>query len=92
MGGNGGPDTSDWRAQMAGDDTKALERLARYKSPQDVAKALCLTGTIKDCIKGIEDRIDAGVRDISLGFLAKDEQDTCRQMELAAKEVLPNFR
>lgn len=40
MGGNGGPDTSEWRAMLAGDDTKALERLARYKSPAEVGKAL----------------------------------------------------
>jgi len=74
----------------------AIANLGKYataqRSAEDVAKALCLTGTIKDCVKGIQDRIDAGVRDISLGFLAKNEQDTYRQMELAAKEVLPNFR
>lgn len=40
IGGNGGPDTSDWRAMLAGEDAKALERLARYKSPADVGKAL----------------------------------------------------
>lgn len=40
MGANGGPDTSDWRARMAGDDTKVLERLSRYKSEQDAGKAL----------------------------------------------------
>ena len=30
MGHNGGP---DWRAMMAGEDTKALERLSRFKEP-----------------------------------------------------------
>lgn len=35
MGANGGPDTSDWRAQIAGDNTEALKFLARSKSPAD---------------------------------------------------------
>lgn len=30
----------DWRQQMAGEDKAALDRLARYGSPSDVAKAL----------------------------------------------------
>jgi len=74
----------------------AVKNLGKYataqRSAEDVAKALCLTGTIKDVIKGIQDRIDAGVRDVVLSFLSEDEQDTYRQMELVAKEVLPNFR
>lgn len=37
IGGNGGP---DWRALLAGEDVKALERLARYQNPTDVTKAL----------------------------------------------------
>lgn len=36
MGGNGGP---DWRAMIAGEDTAAIEALARYKTPQDFYKA-----------------------------------------------------
>ena len=74
----------------------AVKNLGKYataqRSAEDVAKALCLTGTTKDCIKGIQDRIDAGVRDIVLSYLAENEQDNYRQMELVAKEVLPNFR
>lgn len=30
----------DWRQQLAGDDKKMLERLGRYASPNDIAKAL----------------------------------------------------
>lgn len=37
IGDNGGP---DWRAMLAGEDAKALERFARYKTPADVGKAL----------------------------------------------------
>jgi len=36
VGGNGGP---DWRAMLAGEDTKALEAISRYKSPADLTKA-----------------------------------------------------
>lgn len=74
----------------------AVQNLGKYatkeRSAEDVAKALSLTGTTQDCIKGIEARIDAGVRDLMLSFLAEDEQDTYRQMELVAKEVIPYFR
>jgi alkanesulfonate monooxygenase SsuD/methylene tetrahydromethanopterin reductase-like flavin-dependent oxidoreductase (luciferase family) len=101
-----GRDTSTFHFGVAqpssvSDDPKealavAVKNLGKYataqRSAEDVAKALCLTGTIKDVIKGIQDRIDAGVRDVVLSYLAEDEQDTYRQMELVAKEVLPNFR
>ncbi|MPZ43242.1 MAG: LLM class flavin-dependent oxidoreductase [Betaproteobacteria bacterium] len=74
----------------------AVKNLGKYataqRSAEDVAKGLCLTGTVQDCIKGIQDRIDAGVRHINLAFLAKDEQDAYRQMELVATQVIPSFR
>ncbi len=74
----------------------AVENLGKYatatRSAEDVARALCLTGTTQDCVKGIQDRIDAGVRHILLSFLARDEQDAYRQMEVIAKQVIPNFR
>ena len=74
----------------------AVENLGKYATPQrsaeDVAKALSLTGTTQNCIKGVHDSIDAGVHHFMLSFLAKDEQDTYRQMELVAKEVIPHFR
>lgn len=74
----------------------AVRSLGKYataeRSAEDVAKSLALTGTTQNCIKGIQDRIDAGVRHLMLSFLAEDEQDTYRQMELVAKEIIPNFR
>ena len=36
LGDNGGP---DWRAMLAGEDTKFVETLSRYQSPTDFAKA-----------------------------------------------------
>jgi probable F420-dependent oxidoreductase len=62
------------------------------RSAEDMAQALCLTGTPEDCIRGIEARIEAGVRDIVLGFLAPDDDARLRQMELFAKRVMPYFR
>ncbi len=62
------------------------------RSAEDIAQALCLTGTPEECIAGIEARIEAGVRDFVLGFLAADDADRLRQMELFAKRVMPYFR
>lgn len=74
----------------------AVANLGKYataqRSAEDVARALCLAGTVQDCVKGIQDRIDAGTRDIVLSFLGKDEQDVYRQMETAAKHLIPAFR
>ena len=61
------------------------------RSAEDIAQSLCLTGTPEECITGIEARIEAGVRDFVLGFLASDDADRFRQMELFAKRVLPCF-
>lgn len=38
MGANGGP-SWDWRAELAGDDPKAVEAVARYKDPKEFTKA-----------------------------------------------------
>ena len=62
------------------------------RSAEDIAQALCLTGTPQDCIKGIEERIEAGVRDFIFGFLSPDPAGLYRQMETMAKEVIPYFR
>jgi probable F420-dependent oxidoreductase len=62
------------------------------RSAEDIAQSLCLAGTPEECIAGIEARIEAGVRDFVLGFLASDDTDRLRQMELFAKRVLPAFK
>ncbi len=68
----------------------------RYVTPQrsaeDIAQALCVSGTPEDCIKAIEERVDAGVRDFNLGFLAPDAPGLYRQMELFSNRVMPYFR
>ena len=86
---------------IAGDRPAALALAVtnvgqRYVTPgrsaEDIAQALCLAGTPEDCIRGIEARIEAGARDFVLGFLAPDDEERVRQMELFAKRVIPYFR
>ena len=62
------------------------------RSAEDIAQALCITGAPPDCIKAIEDRIDAGVRDFMFGFLSPDAAGMYRQMEIVARQVMPYFR
>ena len=62
------------------------------RSAEDIARALCVTGTPQDCVGAVEERIDAGVRDINLSFLATDAKGLFRQMETFAKRVMPHFR
>lgn len=62
------------------------------RSAEDIAQSLCLTGTPEECIAGIEARIEAGVRDFVLGFLASDARDHAAQMEMFATRVIPHFR
>ena len=84
------------------DDPKEALALAvvnlgqRYVTPErsaeDIARALCITGTPLDCVSAVEERIDAGARDINLSFLAADAKGLFRQMEMFAQQVLPHFR
>jgi probable F420-dependent oxidoreductase len=62
------------------------------RSAEDIARALCVTGTPKECVKAVEERIEAGVRDFNLGFLSGGSEEMFQQMELFAKEVMPYFR
>jgi probable F420-dependent oxidoreductase len=62
------------------------------RSAEDIAQTLCVTGTPRECIKAVEDRIEAGVRDINFGFLSADSADLFRQMELFSRQVMPYFR
>jgi probable F420-dependent oxidoreductase len=62
------------------------------RSAEEMAQTLCLTGTPRECIAGIEARIEAGVRDFNLGFLASGDAGQLSQMELFAAQVMPYFR
>ena len=67
----------------------------RYVTPNrsaaDIARALCISGTPDDCAKAVEQRIEAGVEHLNLGFLASDPDRLYRQMELFAQHVMPRF-
>ena len=62
------------------------------RSAEDIARALCVTGTPEDCVQAIQERVDAGVRDFNLSFLTADAQGLYQQMEMFSKEVIPHFR
>ena len=62
------------------------------RSAESISQALCIAGTPENCIKAVEERIDAGVEHINLGFLASEPDDFYRQMELFADQVMPQFQ
>ena len=62
------------------------------RSAEDIAQALCVAGNAQDCIKAVEDRVDAGVRDFNFSFLASNAQGFYEQMETFANQVMPYFR
>ncbi|MCH8801204.1 MAG: TIGR03619 family F420-dependent LLM class oxidoreductase [Chloroflexi bacterium] len=62
------------------------------RSAEDIAQALCVSGTPQDCIKAIEDRVEAGVRDFNFGFLSPDAGGLFSQMEMFSSQVMPYFR
>ncbi len=62
------------------------------RSAEDIARALCISGTPQDCIKAVEERIDAGVRDFNFSFLASEPEELYAQMELFSGRVMPYFR
>ena len=62
------------------------------RSAESIAQALCIAGTPDDCIKAVEERIDAGVEHINLGFLASEPASFYKQMEMFASQVMPKFQ
>ncbi len=62
------------------------------RSAEDIAQALCITGTPEDCIKEIEKRIEVGVTDITLQWVAPDAASAREQMGMAARSILPYFK
>jgi probable F420-dependent oxidoreductase len=62
------------------------------RTAEDIAQALCISGAPQDCIKAIEDRVEAGVRDFNFGFLSSDAAGAYSQMEMFSSQVMPHFR
>ncbi len=61
------------------------------RSAESIAQALCIAGTPEDCIKAVEERIEAGVEHLNLGFLASEPESFYRQMEMFASQVMTKF-
>ncbi|PKB84017.1 MAG: hypothetical protein BZY88_00910 [SAR202 cluster bacterium Io17-Chloro-G9] len=62
------------------------------RSAEDIAQALCVSGTPEDCITAIQERVEAGVRDFNFGFLTADAAGLFKQMELFSSQVMPYFK
>ena len=62
------------------------------RSAEDIARALCIAGTPEDCVQAIQERIDAGVREINFSFLAPEAEQFYQQMELFSNRVMPHFK
>ena len=62
------------------------------RSAESIAQALCIAGTPEDCIKAVEERIEAGVEHLNLGFLASEPESFYRQMEMFASQVMTKFQ
>ena len=62
------------------------------RSAEDIARALCISGTPEDCVQAIQERIDAGVREINFSFLSPEADQFYQQMELFSSRVMPHFR
>ena len=76
---------------------QAVENVGqRYVTPErsaeDIARALCIAGTPEDCVQAIQERIDAGVREINFSFLAPEAEQFYQQMELFSNRVMPHFK
>ena len=62
------------------------------RSAEDIAQALCIAGTPEDCVGGIQERVEAGVRDFNFSFLSSDKEGVFQQMEMFSSQVLPHVR
>ena len=85
---------------ISSDASQALELAVsnvgeRYVTPErsaeSIAQALCIAGTPEQCIRAVQDRIDAGVEHINLGFLASEPDHFFHQMKMFAASVMPQF-
>ena len=57
----------------------------------DIVRKYCLLGTVENCIKQLQEYIDAGARHIIFSISCPRE-DRERHLETIAKELIPHFR
>ena len=57
----------------------------------DIVRKYCLLGTVENCIRQLQEYIDAGARHIVFSINCRNE-DRERHIEVIAKELIPHFR
>ena len=57
----------------------------------DIVRKYCLLGTVENCIKQLQEYIDAGARQIIFS-ISGPREDRERHLETIAKELIPHFR
>jgi len=57
----------------------------------DIVRKYCLLGPVENCIKQLQEYIDAGARHIIFSISCPKE-DRERHLEVIAKELIPHFR
>ena len=62
------------------------------RSAESIAQSLCIAGTPEQCIRAVQDRIDAGVEHINLRFMASEPDHFFHQMKMFAASVMPHFQ
>ena len=62
------------------------------RSAESIAQSLCIAGTPEQCIRAVQDRIDAGVEHINLRFMASEPDHLFHQMKMFAASVMPQFQ
>ena len=65
----------------------------RYKSSTHFAKLVesyCVYGTVDDCIRRIQEYVDAGARSFLFSWACRPE-DKPRHIEIVAEKILPHF-
>ena len=82
-------------------DTKeeAAEVAGRYLGMQylysgdfmDIVASRCVLGPVEECIRRLQEYVDAGVRHFLFSWACPSE-DRPRHMETVAKEIIPHFR
>ena len=66
-------------------------RLVYSGDYQKMVESYCVLGPVGECIRRIEEYLDAGARHFILGGACPLE-DRPRHMETVAKEIIPHFR
>ena len=82
-------DTEDEAAAVA---APSLGGQYRYSGDFiDIVRSYCVVGPVKECIRRLEEYVDAGARHFIFSWACPPD-DRARHIETVAKEILPYFR